>query len=320
MAVALLAPLPAGAADKASDAKAHADRARRLYDLRLYDKASEEFEAAYRDSGDAAYLYNLAQSHRLAGHNDQAIRNYELYLEKVPQAPNRPDIEKRIAELKAAAPPPPPVVTPPQTPPPTPQTPPPPVVVVAAPPVQPMPAPDQHRHDRLFVRALIGPSYSEMKTNDTSELALSGTAFGGALAVGWSLTDRWVAFAEVTGTVIPDPKATIKGGTVKADGRVNLTVLGGGVAYYLVPANVYFSGTVGGTQAQFTVDGKKYRTHWGVGANIAVGKEWWLTRDLGLGAALMIHRSQQKDAGGGPGVHATWTTTAVIIAASATYN
>jgi hypothetical protein len=319
--VALATPPAADAAGKPSDAKAHADRARRLYDLRLYDKAIEEFEAAYRDSGDPAYLYNLGQSHRLAGHTEQAIRNYELYLEKVPQAPNRPDIEKRIAELKPAAAPapaePPPAAPPPPAPPVA--APSPPVAVVASPTAAGAVAVDDHRHDGLFLRALLGPSYAEVKANDTDETTLLGTGAGGTFAGGWTFKERWAVFGEVGGTAIPDPKATIKDASATVDGKVNLVTVGAGLAYFLMPANVYFSGTLGATQAQFTIKGNSYRSHWGPAVNLVAGKEWWISRDLGFGAALMLHRSAQKDPTG-DGTHATWTSTAVVIAASATYN
>src|SRR4051812_33273391 len=61
-------------------ARTHYERGTRFYDLGKYDDAVHEFEAAYEAKGDPAFLYNLAQSHRLAGHVDEALRYYRTYL------------------------------------------------------------------------------------------------------------------------------------------------------------------------------------------------------------------------------------------------
>ena len=74
-----------------------------FYDLGKYDDAIREFEAAYEAKADPAFLYNLAQSHRLAGHSSEALRYYRTYLRYVPRAPNRADIEERIKTLEKAA-------------------------------------------------------------------------------------------------------------------------------------------------------------------------------------------------------------------------
>jgi tetratricopeptide (TPR) repeat protein len=92
---------PAHAEDK-NAAKDHWERGTKFYDIGKYDDAIKEFEAAYEAKSDPAFLYNLAQSHRLAGHNNEALRLYRTYLRYVPKAPNRSDIEDRNKELEKA--------------------------------------------------------------------------------------------------------------------------------------------------------------------------------------------------------------------------
>ena len=70
------------------------------YDLGRYDDAIKEFEAAYQLKNDPAFLYNLAQSYRLAGNEERALHFYETYLRYVPKAPNRAEIEDRITALE----------------------------------------------------------------------------------------------------------------------------------------------------------------------------------------------------------------------------
>jgi tetratricopeptide (TPR) repeat protein len=90
-------------AEDKSAAKDHWERGTKFYDIGKYDDAIKEFEAAYEAKSDPAFLYNLAQSHRLAGHPNEALRLYRTYLRYVPKAPNRADIDDRIKELEKAA-------------------------------------------------------------------------------------------------------------------------------------------------------------------------------------------------------------------------
>src|SRR5262252_6344087 len=84
------AALPARAAeDAAATAREHYQKGTTYYDLGKYTDAIKEFEAAYEIKNDPALLFNLAQSHRLAGNAEQALHFYRTYLRRVPKAPNR---------------------------------------------------------------------------------------------------------------------------------------------------------------------------------------------------------------------------------------
>jgi tetratricopeptide (TPR) repeat protein len=143
--VLLAATVKPAYADETSEAREHYQKGTSFYDLGRYPEAIREFEAAYQIKNDPALLYNLAQSHRLAGNSEQALHFYRTYLRRVPKAPNRTEIEGRITQLeqvvaqnKTAQSTPPNVTTPPAEQPPPATTPtttsPPPVM---APPTQP---------------------------------------------------------------------------------------------------------------------------------------------------------------------------------------
>ena len=117
------------------------ERATRAYDVGKYNEAIEEYQKAYEIGGDPPMLYNIAQAYRLNDQPTEALRFYRRYLQRAPNARNREDVERKIAELeksvedrrKAAA-----AVTPP----PAPVTPPAPAPIVTAPaPTPPPPAP-----------------------------------------------------------------------------------------------------------------------------------------------------------------------------------
>jgi tetratricopeptide (TPR) repeat protein len=87
-------------ADDTAAAREHYQKGTAYYDLGRYQDAIKEFEAAYEIKSDPALLYNLAQSHRLAGNPEQALHFYRTYLRRVPKAPNKAEIEGRIAALE----------------------------------------------------------------------------------------------------------------------------------------------------------------------------------------------------------------------------
>ena len=96
--------------------KQHYEKATRAYDVQKYSEAVEEYQRAYEIGGDPAMLYNVAQSYRLNDQPGEAQRFYRRYLQRSPNARNRDDVEKKIADLektieerrrKAAAAPPP---------------------------------------------------------------------------------------------------------------------------------------------------------------------------------------------------------------------
>src|SRR3954471_3191930 len=102
IAVLLLAAATAwGAQPKLDAAREAAERGRREYNLGRWQQAIEDFEKAYQLSGDAAFLFNLAQSHRQLGHNAEALRLYRAFLREKPGAENRGIAETQIKELDA---------------------------------------------------------------------------------------------------------------------------------------------------------------------------------------------------------------------------
>jgi hypothetical protein len=107
------------------DVRVHYERATRAYDLNKYPEAVDEYQKVYEIDGDPVMLYNIGQAYRLNDQPQESIHFYRRYLQRSPEAKNRDDVNKKIANLekliedrrKAAAavtPPPPVAVKPPQ--------------------------------------------------------------------------------------------------------------------------------------------------------------------------------------------------------------
>jgi tetratricopeptide (TPR) repeat protein len=145
-AVLLLALVLTGAARGApKEGIAVSPEARALYERGLahyhvgdFPQAIDEFKRAYELSKAPRLLFDLAQAQRLNKDYEPALYSYTTYLRLVPDAPNRDDVNARIAEMnrlikeghaRETAPPPTettpaaPVVPPPTTAPTTPTTP-----------------------------------------------------------------------------------------------------------------------------------------------------------------------------------------------------
>ncbi|HEX9103457.1 MAG TPA: hypothetical protein VF997_14695, partial [Polyangia bacterium] len=101
LAVLLLASLarPAGAAE---DPKKMFETATAEFNLGNYEKAASMYENIYKITLEPVLLYNIAQAHRLGGDFDKAVFFYKGYLRAQPQARNRGEVQKRIAELELA--------------------------------------------------------------------------------------------------------------------------------------------------------------------------------------------------------------------------
>jgi hypothetical protein len=70
------------------------------YNLGEFDKAIEKFKAAYALTGAPGLLFNVAQAYRLKKDYDQALYFYKTYLRLDPDAPNKADVDARVAEME----------------------------------------------------------------------------------------------------------------------------------------------------------------------------------------------------------------------------
>jgi tetratricopeptide (TPR) repeat protein len=102
-----LLTLGAGTASAASDAtrlreaRAHYEQAVANYNLDEYAPALAEFREAYRLKPDPSFLFNIAQCHRKLGETDAALDFFRKYLRSLPDAPNRAEVERMVADLRA---------------------------------------------------------------------------------------------------------------------------------------------------------------------------------------------------------------------------
>jgi tetratricopeptide (TPR) repeat protein len=63
--------------------------------------AIHEYTLAYKKLGDPVVLFNRAECYRRIGEDEKAVADYRAFLQAVPAAPNRAEIEAKVSALDA---------------------------------------------------------------------------------------------------------------------------------------------------------------------------------------------------------------------------
>lgn len=180
--------------------------------------------------------------------------------------------------------------------------------------------PGYHTHDGLFLRIQGGFGATAWSSPVQSRPdKVNGGFFGFNLALGGAVTQNVVLYAEFTKGWVLSPRLQREGNGVPTEGvSLSSSGIGPGMAIYL-GNNVFVSGGV-----QFFLldvdDGVTVNTSitdGGVGGNLSLGKEWWVSDDWGVGLALVGFMGRAKD---NEVPDLTWRASSLMLAMSATYN
>lgn len=85
-----------------AQARAHFRAGRSLYDLGRFGQAAAEFESAYRLAQRPELLFNAYVAYRDANDLEGAVRSLGAYLDLVPDAPDRVNLQARLASMSEA--------------------------------------------------------------------------------------------------------------------------------------------------------------------------------------------------------------------------
>jgi hypothetical protein len=233
-------------------------------------------------------------------------------------------LAKDTRPVAAAAPPAaaPPAPVPPAPVPPAP-VPPAPVPPALAPPPSGCACSPPGSHDGFYTRLAVGLGLASASGAGTK---YSGGSFVLDAAVGGALTEHLILYGELLFHSIPGPKGKPKVGDPTLVGNpVDNIGLGPGLAYYFMPWNFYLSGSLLFQKVLLTktsvvvapavaVSSKQF-TKTGLGFNLMVGKEWWVSDNWGLGVALQLLLAGAKDRDG-----TEWDSGALAVLFTASHN
>ena len=169
-------------------------------------------------------------------------------------------------------------------------------------------------HDGLMLRLSGGFGFDSTELED---LELSGTGFDGNFAIGGMVGTNLALHGTLWGWDVSDPDVEVGDIEGELQGNVSMWALGGGLTYYMMPTNIYFTGSLGMGKLNIEdEDGDDYDTDMGIALDLAVGKEWWVGNSWGLGVAgSMNYHSFSDDV-----VDENWEGISFGIRFSATMN
>lgn len=155
---------------------------------------------------------------------------------------------------------------------------------------------DAPRHLGVQLRAFGGPTllyaFQDVGAGASGTTRGVGVAFD--LALGAMVSERLALNMDLVLLRSADAEHGVLQNTV-----FSAVHLGVGATYWLMPANVYLAGSLGLSRS--SIEGSPVHvqieipTHEqseiGVGAHLAIGKQFWLSRRVGLGATLSVFGS-----------------------------
>lgn len=92
--------LAASSPDNSAAAREHFKSAQLHYSLGEFEDAVKDFREAYRLRQEPAILFNIAQGYRQLGKYSDAYFYYRQYLSQKSDAPNRPEVESLVEQMR----------------------------------------------------------------------------------------------------------------------------------------------------------------------------------------------------------------------------
>jgi hypothetical protein len=191
--------------------------------------------------------------------------------------------------------------------------------------LQPPPEPGFHKHDGFFMRALMGIAAGGMRGDAPSgQLRISGAGLSESFAFGGAIRENVILFGEYSIEALLNGSVSGAGKNPDTqESTATVLTFAPGIAYYFESRNLYLSGSLGLalSMAEERLNGGgvtniQHDSNGGLGGNLTVGKEWWVSANWGLGAALRASfaRTPEKTTG------SAWLSYFAAALFSATYN
>lgn len=307
-------------AERDRQARLEFEYGRKAYDEGDYRGAWGFFHKAYRLSGRAQLLYNIGQAADRLGYDADASSAFRMYLEKLPAAENRREVENRIRALEER------VARSPRAPGPAAATASsqalPPTAASTEQPLDPLATPDsadsadsaefdltpsaatpalppepppeaaplpRPTRTGIYVRLGLGAGYRRDGLSGNLDATLTGAGFAAELAVATTLFNGFVLGGAFYSDLASSPTLEANGASAKL-GSAHLTMFGPMVDWYLRPTedglHVSAALTFAVLSIDYTTESARVsigRDASGVGMVLACGYEWPIAQEWAIG-------------------------------------
>jgi hypothetical protein len=169
----------------------------------------------------------------------------------------------------------------------------------------------------FFLRLSTGIGYAQSEFGDPASIKLYGASGDANIAVGMVVLPNLALHATLFGWALSEPTVEIGGSSGDFPGDATVGSFGIGLTYYLMPVNIYLSGSAGISKLQVEVLGAiTGETDDGPAFDVTLGKEWWIGGNWGLGVAggFGYHSVPDKD------VDENWSGYSLGVRFTATLN
>lgn len=277
-------------------ARTRFEQGREAYKDGRYRDAWAYFHEAYQLSGRPELLFNIGQTADRLGQVSEALKAFTMYLERLPEAANRRDVENRVRALReradssAAAPAPPTPLGPPPA-----QTPPEPRRHVREAPPPPPPAESSSGHPPrrgLYLRAALGFGFrsNTASTSNGASVSFFGWGFAFDLAAGYAVLPGFVLGGGIFFDGTTRPTLRGEGDSEVALDHANVFTIGPFVDWYPKRENLgwHVLGGIGIGAMGYRTRGGDSGTPSGFDIIVGGGYEWPVSGPLALGAMLRL--------------------------------
>jgi hypothetical protein len=151
---------------------------------------------------------------------------------------------------------------------------------------------DAETHDGFYFNFLLGFGYDQttIESDGSADMDLTGTGYNLKFKMGGTPVENFIIFGTLGFYDLEGPEISSGSYSETVDETyVTYSEFGGGFCYYIMPVNVFISadlsavqGVVGNTEADTS---ESSDTGWSL--SLSVGKEWWISDNWGIGAAVV---------------------------------
>jgi hypothetical protein len=130
-----------------------------------------------------------------------------------------------------------------------------------------------------------------------------GVQFDGK--VGGAIRENLILHGSLLVNSMSGPEVSSGGQSQNTTSSLTLTeiLIGGGATYYFMPYNIFLSGTFGMGEFGLTDDDSNtsVTTDMGFSMQLKAGKEWWISKRWGIGAAITYGKTKLTNDAGSSG-------------------
>jgi hypothetical protein len=174
--------------------------------------------------------------------------------------------------------------------------------------------------DGFMLRLALGGAVNAGTKIDvvSEELKMSGTGVDFEMAIGGIVTPNLAIHGTVLAWVVSDPEIEFQDQSENAGGALSLAGVGAGMTYFIMPVNIYLTGSAGIGQVSVSDDNISYEFGTGFMIEAVVGKEFFVSDGWGLGFSVgIVYHSVPWD---GVDIDENWNGISFPIRFSATMN